>query len=177
MALSSLMLPADHCWLFGFVKVMAGWGYDMFPGRYSPPCCWERVCWVVTGQQPRGHPQPFQDEMLPTCEDPSAVVCPQSYVCQWSYKSHQSSMQNSTSEVITGVLPCCLPFRIIKHPVITHSEKWYTLFALLSVCVTGRCSTRQRYLLPWCGCQHKRWRFQRFWRVSWGQMSGDQLDL
>lgn len=78
----------------------------------------------------RGHPQPFQDEMLPTCPDPSAVVCAQSYVCQWSYESHQSGMQNSTSEVITGVLPCCWPFRIIKHPVITRSEKWYTLFAL-----------------------------------------------
>lgn len=125
----------------------------------------------------QGHPEPFQVEMLPTCQDSSAVVCPQSYVCQWSYESHQSGMHNSTSEVITSVLPCFWPFRIIKHPVITHSEKWCTLFALLSVCVTCRCSTRQSYLLPWCGCQHKGWRFQRFWRVSWGQMSGDQLDL
>lgn len=167
MAPSSLILPSDHRGLFGFVKVTTGWRYDMFPGRYSPPCCWD----VFVGSWPDSSLRTrstFSTQNVSHLRGPH--VFPQLF---------SASSRTSVSTLMRGIgqvckihhvrsspvfFPCCWPLHVIKKTVITHSEKWYSLFAVLFLCVT---QTRQvQHTVVICyrgGCQWKHWRFQRFW--------------
>lgn len=151
----------------------------MFPGRYSPPCCWD----VFVGSWPDSSPRTrstFKHKMLTTCEGPTCFLsCSLPPVVRLSGQLWEASVKFAkyTKWGHPRCFPCCWPFYVIKNLVISHSEKWYSLFAVLFLCVT---QTRQvQHTAVIChrgGCQCEHWRFQWFWS-SRGQMSGDQLHL
>lgn len=77
-----------------------------------------RVCWVVAWQQ---------------SEETFNLFNTKCYLPAWTRRlstaihrvmNHQSRIHNSPSEVISGLLHCS---NVIKHPLITFPEKWYTL--------------------------------------------------
>lgn len=109
----------------------------------------------------RGRAQPFQHKMLATCEDPTSFLsCPLVRTVMRGI-SQVCRIHQARSSPFVPPPPCCWPFHVIKHPVITHL---LAVCCVVSLCYTNKAGVaHSKVVRNRGGCQHKRCIIQRFW--------------